>query len=92
MVAHSDASKTIREALRLGFSLSDAVQRALNRPLSEFAAQHGFRKSEVSMCLLGYHQRAYPNIRDAICNEIRISRQFLDAQILECSESLSEAS
>ena len=77
------ASKTIETAFALGFSLPDAIQRALERPLTEFGLERGFRKSEVSMCLNGYHQRVYPEIRDALCDELSIDREFLDAKIDE---------
>ena len=73
--------KLIEAALSLGFSLSEAVQKALGGSLSDFAERHGARQTEVSMCLLGYHQRVYPEIRDALCTELEIKREELDRLI-----------
>lgn len=69
--------------MAVGLSASEAVQRALGISLSEFGRRNGFRQTEVSMCLLGYPDRGYPEIRDAICAELGITRDFLDAKIEE---------
>ncbi|MCG8468414.1 MAG: hypothetical protein MJB57_09445 [Gemmatimonadetes bacterium] len=77
------AIKVISGSLELGYSLSEAVQRALGSTLTDFAARNDFRQEEVSMCLLGYPQRVYPRIRDALCSELHVSRAFLDEKIAE---------
>jgi len=75
--------KVIEAALAIGFSLSEAIQRALGRSLTAFASAHGFRQNEVSMCLAAYEGRVYPQIRDAICSDLEIPREYLDRLIAD---------
>lgn len=75
------AVKLIRAAIDLGFSTSEAVQKALGRPLSHFAEERGHRPSEVSMCLNGYPGRTYALIRDHLAAELGIERRHLDVLI-----------
>lgn len=86
MESHSNA-QLIEGALALGFTLSEAVQRALGRSLSEFAEAHGHRQSEVSMCLGGYPGRIYAQVRDDLCAELSIERATLDRWIAERTAS-----
>lgn len=77
----TEAVKVIDGALSLGFSLSEAVQRALGRSLSSFCEGRSFSPQSLSMCLTAYEGRVYPEIRDAICAELDIPREYLDARI-----------
>lgn len=70
--------KQIEGLTDLGLTVSEAVTRALDCSLTEFADRHGFKQPEVSMCLNAYHQRGYPFIRDAICAELGVEREWLD--------------
>jgi hypothetical protein len=81
MTQTSEKRKLLEGLVALGLSLSEAVARTLACSLSEFARRHGFRHTEVSMCLLAYHQRIYPEIRDAIAVELDMTRDEIDALI-----------
>lgn len=81
MPQSSEAVKRIEAALDLGFPLSDAVNRVLGRSLASFAREHGYRESEVSMCLRGYAGRVYGDLRDDLASELGIERQDLDRLI-----------
>ncbi len=81
MTRTKDSVKVIEGALSLGFTLPEAVSRALGTSLGDFARQNDVRATEVSMCLNAYHQRTYPNIRDAICEALGIPREYLDRLI-----------
>ena len=81
MTPQPDPVKRIEDALRLGFRLSEAVQKVLGRPLASFARERGHRESEVSMCLGGYPGRTYGRIRDDLAGELGISRRALDRLI-----------
>jgi len=81
MKGRTQTIKLISVSLELGYSLSEAVQRALGSTLTDFAKRHDFRQVEVSMCLLGYPQRIYPDIRKALCRELGVPRSFLDDKI-----------
>jgi hypothetical protein len=76
-----DPVKRIEDALVLGFSLSEAVQKVLGRPLAAFARDHGYRQSEVSMCLGRYPGRVYAGIRSDLARELGIDRRELDRLI-----------
>lgn len=76
-----DAVKLIEASLALGFSLSEAVQRALGRSLSEFARERGHSRSAVSMCLTHYQQRVFGNVRDDLADELSVPREYLDRLI-----------
>ena len=73
--------KQIDALTDLGLDVSEAVQRALGVSLSEFGRRQGFSSAEITMCLRGYHQRVYPEIRDAICAELDLPREYLDRLI-----------
>ena len=75
------AVKRLEAALELGFSVSEAVQKALGRSLTQWAEEHGHRQSEVSMCLGGYPGRIYGAIRDDLAAELGIDRGDLDRLI-----------
>lgn len=81
MPAESPKINQIKGLVSHGLTVSEAVQKALDISLSEFARQHGFRSGEVSMCLLGYHQRTYPEIREAIAAALDVPREFIDQLI-----------
>lgn len=71
----------VEGALALGFSLSEAVQRALGQSLSAFAAKYGHRPSEVTMCLTSYEGRVYPAVRDDLATELGVDRETVDRWI-----------
>lgn len=77
----NDAVKIVEGALELGFSLPEAIQRALGRTLSDWAAERGFHRSEVSMCFLGYKGRIQPKVRNAAAEDLGVSRATVDAWI-----------
>jgi hypothetical protein len=81
MGATHEKIKQIEGLMAFGLSVSHAVFKALGCTRGEFAERHGVAPPEVSMCLLGYHQRTYPQIRDAICAELDIPREYLDRLI-----------
>ena len=87
MPHEGEAVKRIEAAMSLGFSVSEAVQKALGRHLSQFAEEHGHRQSEVSMCLGGYPGRTYGTIRDDLSGALGIERAELDALIDGASEA-----
>lgn len=73
--------RQIEGLLTFGAPLTFAVAKALGCTLTEFAERNGVRQPELSMCLGGYHQRIYPKIRDAICRELAIPREYLNRLI-----------
>lgn len=73
--------RQIEGLLTFGAPLTYAVAKALGCTLTEFAERNGVRQPELSMCLSGYYQRTYPKIRDAICRELAIPREYLDRLI-----------
>lgn len=81
MSVTAEKIKQIEGLIGFGSTLPEAVSKALGSTLTEFALRYGWRHSEVSMCLNGYHQRTYPEIRDAICAELEIPREYLDRLI-----------
>jgi hypothetical protein len=81
----TEAVKVIDGALALGFSLSEAVQRALGRTLTAFAADKPYSVQSVSMCLAAYEGRVYPEIRDDLCAELEIPREYIDGRIADVS-------
>lgn len=76
-----EAVKLVEGALALGFSLSEAIQRALGCSLSAFAADIGVGRSEVSMCLNKYEGRIYEQIREALAQRLGVDRSQVDAWI-----------
>jgi hypothetical protein len=64
-----------------GASVSEAIAKALGCSLAEFGRRIGKRQAEIYMCLNGYEQRVYAEIRDAICAELEIPREYLDRLI-----------
>lgn len=78
----TEAIKVVEGALALGFSISEAVQRALGTTLTAFAGER-FAVQEVSMCLRNYGGRVYPEIRDALSETLDIPREYLDRLIEE---------
>lgn len=81
MARESEAIKTIEGALGLGFSVSEAVQRALDCSLSAFARRHEVRRVEVSMCLNAHEGRVYPEIRDFLASDLDVPREYVDGLI-----------
>jgi len=81
MAHNKDSIKVIEGALALGFRVSEAVQRALGTTLTDFAGRHAFTRQSVTMCLMAYEGRTYSEIRDAICAELEIPREYLDRLI-----------
>lgn len=85
----SEAVRRLEAAIGLGFSLSEAVQKALGCSLTQWAEANGHRQSEVSMCLGGYHQRAYPAIREALARDLAVEREDLD-RLIEAQKPAAE--
>lgn len=85
------AVNVVESALALGFSLSEAIQRALGRSLASFAATYGHRASEVSMCLNAYEGRVYPAIRNDLATELGIGREVVDQWIDNPKAKAAEA-
>lgn len=80
----ADASEVVARleaAMGLGFTLSEAVQKALGRSLTAWAEDHGHRQNEVTMCLRAYHQRTYSAIRDELARDLGITREEIDRLI-----------
>ncbi len=79
--------KVVEGALALGFTLSEAMQRALGRTLSAFGQEFGHSPSEVSMCVRRYEGRIYPDIRESFARALRVDRakvdEWIDAQVAE---------
>lgn len=90
MPATANRVKLIDGALALGFSLAEAVQRALNESLSAWGARHGFTPSEVSMCLRFYERRVYSPVREALALDLGTERSRVDQWIEEHAASLME--
>jgi hypothetical protein len=76
-----DTVKLIEASLVLGYTLSEAVQRALGHSLSEFARERGHSRSAVSMCLTNYNGRVFANVRDDLALSLAIPREYLDRLI-----------
>jgi hypothetical protein len=82
MATGTEAIKIIEGALALGFSLSEALQRALGiSSWASLASEKPYSPQSVSMCLNAYEGRVYPEIRNDICSALEISREYLDALI-----------
>lgn len=86
MAEDASVVKKIQTARQLGFSLSEAVVRNLGVTLTAWAADHGYRPSEVSMCLGGYPERPYASIRDDLASDLGIPREVLDELIDDSGE------
>jgi hypothetical protein len=67
--------------LALGSTLAQAVGNVLQGSLTEIAGRHGFRQTEVSMCLRNYPGRSYPRIREALAADLGITRLEIDELI-----------
>lgn len=78
-----NGSKRVTELVDVGLPLTEAIAKAMGCSLSAFARRRDVRQEEISMCLLGYPGRIYTDIRDAICDELGIAREFLDEKIEE---------
>lgn len=78
-------------ALALGFTLSEAVQRAIGEPLAAWAGRHGFTPQAVSMCLRFYEGRVYPEIRDRLAETLGAERATVDGWIEAQRKSLAAA-
>jgi hypothetical protein len=74
-------SMVVEGALALGFSLAEAIQRALSTTITRFAQERGYRQVEVSMCLNAYEGRVYAIIRDDIAAALGVSRERVDGWI-----------
>lgn len=83
--------KTIEAALTLGFTVSEAVQRALGCPLAEFARRHAVRRVEVSMCLNAHEGRVYPEIRQHLADDLGVPREYIDGLIDRQRKERAEA-
>lgn len=83
--------KLIEGALALGFSLSEAVQRALGESLTAWGARRAFGQSEVSMCLRFYENRVYGEIRDALASDLGTDRERVDRWIADQAASSAAA-
>lgn len=92
MAISVDRVKVVDGALALGFSLGEAVQRALGKSLTAWGEAHGFSSSEVSMCLRYYERRVYGLIRDALAADLGTNRARVDTWIEEHAASLVDAS
>lgn len=68
-------------ALALGFTLSEAVQRAIGEPLATWGSRFGFTPQAVSMCLRFYEGRVYPDIRDRLAETLGTERSTVDGWI-----------
>lgn len=82
----TEAIKVVEGALSLGFSVSDALQRALGMTFTEFASAKSYSVQSVSMCVRFYDGRVYPEIRDDICTALELPREYLD-RIIEAQRS-----
>lgn len=81
MTAPTTAVNRIRALVGLGLTPSEAFQKALGKPLAQFAEERGHRGNEVSMCLNAYPGRTYTAIRDDLAEELGITRTEVDALI-----------
>ena len=79
----NDAIKLIEGSLALGFSLSEAVQRALGGSLADFARESGHSRSAVSMCLSFYDGRVFATVREDLASALGVPREYLDRIIEE---------
>lgn len=77
----SEPMARLQAAVALGFTVSEAVQKLLGRTLTSWAEANGHRQNEVTMCLLKYHQRIYPEIRDGLARDIGVTRAEFDSFI-----------
>lgn len=78
MPESTDTVKLIEGSLALGFSLSEAIQRALGQSLSQFGRERGHGRSAVSMCLTFYGGRTFGNVRDDLAETLGVSREQID--------------
>src|SRR5690606_38054202 len=81
MSPSADSVKKVENALSLGFSLAEALQLVLARPLSAFGAEYGHSPSEVSMCIRFYDGRVYDGIRTNLSRATGVPRELIDAWI-----------
>jgi hypothetical protein len=91
MAQTKESIKVIEAALAIGFKLSEAVQRALGAPLAEFASRHGFTPQAVTMCLGAYQGRVYSDIRDALCADLEIPREYIDRLLSSQAQAAAES-
>lgn len=80
MDAQTEKIKQVEGLIEHGLEVSEALNTVLGGSTA-FADRHGFRQPEVSMCFRAYHQRTYPDIRDAACADLGATREWLDALI-----------
>ena len=89
MARGTEAVKVIEGALTLGFSLSEAIQRALSGSLSSFAFGKPYSVQSVSMCLAFYEGRIYSQIREDLCAALDLPREYLDRLIEKKKEQVA---
>lgn len=70
----------VEALIAAGLSVSEALNRVLGGSTA-FADRNGFRQPEVTMCFRAYHQRTYPEIRDAAARELDATREWIDGLI-----------
>lgn len=80
MPVKSQKIKQVEGLIAHGLEVSEALNTVLGGSTA-FAKRNGFRQEEVTMCFRAYHQRTYPDIRDAAARELEAERQWLDRLI-----------
>jgi len=69
----------VKAVAAAGVSAPDAIKAALPMQLNEFARLHGFARTAVSMCIHG--RQRHDRVRDALAEELGVSREWLDELI-----------
>lgn len=70
--------KKLRDA---GIPVAEAVKASLGMTVREFADKHGVPETGVSGVINGSTPHPYNNIRDALCAELGVDREWLDSQL-----------
>lgn len=85
-------AQRVEAALDLGFTFSEAVQRALGCGITALAEKYGVPQPTLSMCLLAYEGRVYPDLRERIAADLNASRDQVDEWIARSAAGVAAAS
>lgn len=64
-----------------GIPIAEAVKAALGMSVREFADKHGVPETAVSGVINGSTPHPYNNVRDALCAELGVDRDWLDERL-----------
>lgn len=71
----------IKLLIDAGVSVADGIKAALGMSIRDFAEKHAVPETAVSGVINGSTPHPYNNVRDALCVELGVDRDWLDSQL-----------